>query len=406
MAGDKEDLPFCDEMIQRTFTSSKSELGIATTEHYNYNASSFEKGNVTEKLWSSTAAAGIDHQWFETVIPIVCVLGIMGNILTLLILTRPKMLAGMDRLEKSATYGLVALALSDMLFCVTVCPHSFIAISRREVEPAYGYALYYRVYGIAAINLFLMISTWLVVTISVQRFMVVVYPFQARHLLSGCNTVLSILLVYVASVVCTAPHFMHSTVRKCQTLDGRVMLQIADTKIWQPEVTIKLRWYMIWIWPIIADFIPLLVLVVCNSTLIRELRMAAKQRRLSCNGRKVKGVNHRVTLTLVVIVVMFFVLVCPAEILKYINPFKAWGVAGHVVASVANVMQTLNFACNFALYCAVNRHFRQTLTSLVTCCTHRRHTGERSESRSHYSSAGRTTFLRLQTKDASEETMM
>jgi hypothetical protein len=59
--------------------------------------------------------------------PLICTFGIGGNLLNLLVLTRKRLQCSMDRMEKSAHVGLVALALSDLLFCLfylltLVCP--------------------------------------------------------------------------------------------------------------------------------------------------------------------------------------------------------------------------------------------------------------------------------------------
>ena len=61
----------------------------------------------------------VQHSVFEFVIPLIASIGILGNLLNLVILTRRRMLSSMHQLEKSATFGFVALALSDMLFCLS-----------------------------------------------------------------------------------------------------------------------------------------------------------------------------------------------------------------------------------------------------------------------------------------------
>ena len=54
----------------------------------------------------------------RAVAPSICVFGIIGNLLNLVVLTRKRLQCSMDRMEKSAHVGLVALALSDMMYCV------------------------------------------------------------------------------------------------------------------------------------------------------------------------------------------------------------------------------------------------------------------------------------------------
>ena len=57
------------------------------------------------------------------------------------------------------------------------------------------YFLYYKLYGISLVNLFLMTSTWLIILMSISRYIVVAYPLHARSGLSTSTTRAAILLV-------------------------------------------------------------------------------------------------------------------------------------------------------------------------------------------------------------------
>ena len=308
----------------------------------------------------------VKHTWFAVVIPIISFLGIVGNVFNLLVLTRRRMLSSMDRLEKSATYGLIALAVSDMIFCVTVFPHAFIYEESYIVDGSHHFFLYYKLYGIGLVNLFLMISTWLIVTMSINRYIVVVYPLHARSTLSTFRTVLIIILVYIISTILTLPFFLHHKIVQCIDLDRNVQVEYQSR--FQPKVMRGVLFYMKWIWPILADFIPIGILAFCNTRLVWELKRATSTRKRTAHGQIVKESNHKVTLTLVIIVLMLLFLVSPSEILRYINPYKSWGDTGHVVASITNVLQAINFAFNFILYCVVSATFRHTLKSMFTRC--------------------------------------
>ena len=308
----------------------------------------------------------VKHTWFAIVIPIISFLGIVGNVFNLLVLTRRRMLSSMDRLEKSATYGLIALAVSDMLFCVTVFPHAFIYEESYIVDGSHSLFLYYKLYGIGLVNLFLMISTWLIVTMSINRYIVVVNPLHARSTLSTFRTVLIIILVYIISTILTLPFFLHHKIVQCLDFDHNVQVEYQSR--FQQRVMRGVLFYIKWIWPILADFIPIAILAFCNTRLIWELKRATNTRKRTAHGQIIKESNHKVTLTLVIIVLMLLFLVSPSEILRYINPYKSWGDTGHVVASITNVLQAINFAFNFILYCVVSATFRHTLKSMFTRC--------------------------------------
>ena len=354
-------------------------------------------GSYMDDPWLDVSTSSSGWHSIEAILPAVCVLGVVGNSLSLLVLTRQKLLSGLEKLERSATYGLASLAISDLLFCLVVLPSPLATGSQHSSPPAGLFHLHYKLYGVALINLFLMISAWLVVVISVNRLLVVTRPLRARHLLTGTNTMLAVCVTYVIAIALTLPHFLILGIYECQTVDGVTLLEMGER--WGPRTTHALGIYIRWVWPILASFVPLVILAFCNGHIVRGLRHARLERsRLSGRGQKIKDTNQRVTLTLIIMVIMFFVLVVPAEVLKYINPYSHWGSAGVVVASVVNVLQALNFCCNFLLYCAVNPNFRRTLrATLMSCLCWKRKDNNFSQMsvRSRYSSyRDRTTVTR------------
>ena len=65
--------------------------------------------------------------WFESILLCLCIIGVSGNILNLLVLTRRRFCSSLNKLESSANYGLIALAVSDLCFCLVVLPHVFLS---------------------------------------------------------------------------------------------------------------------------------------------------------------------------------------------------------------------------------------------------------------------------------------
>ncbi|KAK3757962.1 hypothetical protein RRG08_058276 [Elysia crispata] len=56
----------------------------------------------------------------DVTVPIVCALGLVGNLLSLVVLTTEKLHRTLTKMEISAHIGLIALAVSDFLFCLLV----------------------------------------------------------------------------------------------------------------------------------------------------------------------------------------------------------------------------------------------------------------------------------------------
>ena len=86
----------------------------------------------------------------------------------------------------------------------------------------------------------------------------------------------------------------------------------------------------------------------------------------------VSSTSNRITLTLIVIMMAFLILVFPSEIMDvlgdHINKSSSQTEKFLTMRSFANVFQIINFAFNFVLYCIINVHFRGILLQLLPCC--------------------------------------
>ncbi|ELT98988.1 hypothetical protein CAPTEDRAFT_205952 [Capitella teleta] len=356
------------EMMETTLELCKRHRSNNITETHNVmliNISSvtYDLGRTLMTSAPPTEApqSGRSPYWFRIVITIVCIVGIVGNLLNLFVLTRRRLLSSMQRLERCATYGLTALAVSDMLFCLTILPNTF-------ESPKSVFSLYYRVYGLAFIHLFIMLSNWLTVVIAINRFLVVMYPIHARHFLGSTKTLASIAMVTIFSVVVTLTYFLHIKVSRCLNSQGREEL---EHRVIYPAIDGHVTLYNRWVWPAIGVYTPLVLLFIFNCCLIREIKNAAHYRRSSSCRSQAKDTSHKVTMTLVSIVLMLLLLCVPSEVIKYINPYRAWGPLGYTVAYVVNALQAANFALNFFLYCVVNPFFRRTIADTFCggCCS-------------------------------------
>ena len=126
----------------------------------------------------------------------ICIFGIIGNILNLLILSRKSLTTHMERLEKSAHFGLIALALSDLLFCISALPHTVKDPSRFDT-PTVDFWLLYDAYGDAVVNTFILSSTWLTVAMAISRYIAICYPLHAREHLSLTSSRVVIAMVFL-----------------------------------------------------------------------------------------------------------------------------------------------------------------------------------------------------------------
>ena len=312
----------------------------------------------------------IEDFLYSKVILLICIFGILGNILNLVVLTRKSLSTRMDRMEKSAHMGLLALAISDLLFCVTAFPHSLQDRDAFEHDRI-GFWLLYEVYGNAVINIFIMASTWLTVAMAVSRYLAVCYPMKGREILGTTFSKCAIVIVFIFCVAFNLPRFWLQKFDYIELEDGSIAYFTRSGPMQESQVAESV--YM-WLYFVFCILLPLMVLAYCNAYLVRALRMSAKMRREHTRGRdSASDSKNIVTLTLSAIVCLYVVLVTPAELLNFtkyyvINDLSWLGLDRYNFGvALCNTFQALNFAGNFVLYCVINVHFRRALVRLFRC---------------------------------------
>ena len=123
-------------------------------------------------------------------VPTVCVFGIVGNSLTLVVLAFEQLRSAVGA-ERKVNVWLQALAVSDLLLCVVLLPHGLMTYGGRLIYTSFSFQLLYQAYGSAVINNFMLTSTWITVAMSFGRYMAVCHPlgvFENVPPLVDCTT--------------------------------------------------------------------------------------------------------------------------------------------------------------------------------------------------------------------------
>jgi len=145
-------------------------LSLLYTEITHNLSQNWHKHKTSSKTLSEQSYRLISLIVGQYLVPFVCLFGIVGNILNLLVLTRKRLLCSMKHMERSVNTGLVALAVSDMMYCTALLLTTFI-IDRVTYTPTDNlFALYFSTYKEPLINIFFFNSTWLTVVMAVSRY--------------------------------------------------------------------------------------------------------------------------------------------------------------------------------------------------------------------------------------------
>lgn len=440
----------------------------------------------------STAAA-ISRVINSVVLPSVCAFGVVGNLLNLTILTRRKLQKSFRSLEQAANLCLIALAVSDLMFCLMVIPSTFLPKDMRHSSENSLLAVY-NLYMTFVINIFIMESTLLTVAMSLERFMAICFPLRqdlylttrrikyiiAFTVLFSVSFNIPVIFRYQMRSHCRIPETGNWTLSttevpaasqpldsmeltflgerqdysvfnssivgcvqgfQCATSNGSILeknvsvnrsnilispepfnsarpqsdsrsyvlpelflpavstpgtMAASDGKQPLPHVafpdnnstsstattpSVRPVYYTVeeieignstalnatyrWLWAVAGNFVPLSLLFYFNVCLWWRIYLSYKLRR---QFHQAPRSSHILTLTLIAIVVMFFILVAPSEtVLALKDNITMEKDTATAIEHILNLMQAVNFSVNFILYCIISPYFRKTLKYIVLC---------------------------------------
>lgn len=309
----------------------------------------------------------IEELLMTRVIVTICIFGLMGNVGNLLVLIPQGRHCAMGRIERSVHWGLTSLAVSDFFFCLAVIPRAFLDRDPIVFDP--DFSLFYAVYGDGFINVFILASTWLTVAMAVGRYLAVCHPFRAREMIGITVAKRAVFLIYGACVLCNAPRFFFHRVERFQCATAEFYFR------WSGYVNIKTHPAVekgyVWGYFVVGIILPCALLSFSNAFLIRALQQANTKLRLNRASMFNPVDQYRpITLTLVALIVMYIILVSPAEIAIFLRHRLVDDVTVDddtydLLAAVGNTLQAVNFSVNFVLYYVINVHFRRALFRLI-----------------------------------------
>ena len=317
----------------------------------------------------------IERGLYEYCLPGLCYFGVVGNILNLAILTRKSLSMRKEKLEQCAHSHLIALAVSDLMYCVTVLPRAYMP---NFVQTSYiSLWLLYEAYHSAVINTFLLCSSWLTVVMSVSRYIAISFPMKTRQRLGISTTRMCIVCIFVISVIFNVPRYF---TRAIHSIEHQEFEYSYFTFAGPLRLNPKAEHIYLWIYFIVEIVIPLTAVAYCNIYFIRALHASTKLQREHSNQSSSSSTSSNqsitLTLTLSIIVVLYIVLVVPAEIIQFFKPLvsKHFYENPKVIAyyslaeAICSTLQVCNFAVNFLFYCLINVHFRRIVKNVLCFC--------------------------------------
>ena len=213
---------------------------------------------------------------------------------------------------------------------------------------------------------------------------------------------------YFFSIFFNMPRFFKKTIKSIECQEGGYAYYPDNGSVSSTVNPTAVMVYT-WIYFILGIIVPFAILAYCNIFFIHTLKrsMAMRQQLSRSQSDQSSRTNKNiVTLTLSIIVVLYIVLVGPAEILNFWEPYINNKYSFHVIVqysmavAVCNMLQVLNFAMNFVLYLAINVHFRSVIWNIACRTVSKKKISKHGESVKLVMSKGECrTFSTMYTSD-------
>lgn len=327
--------------------------------------------------------------WVQRVfVPFIMVVGIVGNTITMVIMTR-------RRMRSSTNWYLAALAIFDMLYLI----FTFI-LSLKHYPNAYDVTYYAYWYMIpfshmitdAASNT----SVWLTVTFTIERYIAVCHPIKGKVICTESRAKKVIFCVFIICVSITLPTpFEWVVYEHYDMATNSTRMKVAFSELGQ-NATYKSIYYHTTVFLFVL--LPLVLLVIFNSFLIRSVHQSTKQRSKMVMGKdnshqSGKGDHStasnssssgaspsssrqeiRITVMLIAVVILFLICQTPtACILVYTvfhepDPTTNEGALITGLSNIFNFLMSINAAGNFVLYCLLSQKYRRTFVNMFCPC--------------------------------------
>lgn len=280
-------------------------------------------------------------------------------------------------MNSSTNRYLTALAIYDtlyLIFALTMSFNHYPTTSRLAL-----YVLYRAYLGRTLTNICSNTGIWLTVTFTVERFIVVCCPMKGKIWCTPARTKHILVAVCLAATIVTLPEFCSRTVEtRLDPVTNVTILEESTTEFGkQPSYLFGYQY----INQALFTFLPLMLLSVFNTLLMRALITAAKQRDLmtnsrtcypTANARSSSGGSqqlqdqHRITLMLICVVIVFIICQLPSAVAILYANFVRHSMTPEdrkivlIANNVFNLLVMINSAVNFIFYSAFSSRFRAT----------------------------------------------
>ncbi|XP_005181777.1 FMRFamide receptor [Musca domestica] len=281
---------------------------------------------------------------------IVGILGIIGNVISMIILSRPQM-------RSSINYLLIGLACCDTVLIIT----SMLLFGIPSIYPYTGnFFLYYNyifpyispvVFPIGMISQ--TASIYMTFTVTLERYVAVCHPLKARALCTYGRAKIYFIVCVLFATLYNLPRFWEVVTASTKYDDiPDVLYCVRPSPLRANQMYINL--YINWCYLIVNYIIPFLTLAILNCLIYRQVKRANRERqRLSRSEKREIGLATM----LLCVVVVFFAFNFLALVVNISEAF--YNFIDNSLTKTSNLLVTINSSCNFLIYVIFGEKFKR-----------------------------------------------
>jgi hypothetical protein len=323
-------------------------------------------------MWNYSSMIIIDERFFDHILfyrhiiwgyigMILSIFGIVGNIITIVVLLSPSMRA------TSTNVYLTALSCSNILYLLIFIPYislRYILYYRSYIRKQSSSTLEYLLRNLPILtpisDTILLSIIYLTIAISIDRFISIKSSLKIQQIFSLRTILFVILSIYIISILYCIPFWLE------QQYDPETE-QCHLTKFGK-----KIHLYIrVYIYIPIFSLIPFLTLTYINIILIKNIiEKKRRKRSLGVKSNRKNQVDYQITLMLVIIIIVSVLCYVPLTALHAWYAYDARGsyrnLVFHFFYIVAEFMLVLNASTNVLLYCFFGKKFRQIFIEQVS----------------------------------------
>lgn len=325
-----------------------------TIPNYNMLINDTERNSTPDSLLPP-ANNIIDNKWVQAVFcviyTVIFVLGLIGNILVCFVVVRNKAMQTVTNLFISN------LALSDILLCVFAVP--FTPLYSFRGSWSWGSLLCHIMPFAQGCSVY--ISTLTLMSIAIDRFFVIIYPFRPRMKIETCISV--IIMIWTFAITVTMPYAIFMTYYDLDI--GRFC-----EETWPSE---KLRRLFGSVTSILQFVLPFIVIAFCYTCVSFKLNDRAKAKAASKNSRKEeidKSRKRRTNQMLIAMVAIFGLSWLPLNVINLCNDYYMYAIHYKyyfLIFFTVHVIAMASTCYNPFIYAWMNENFRKEFKQLIPC---------------------------------------